>query len=74
MTNSKSVTIKDLMQEINILKVKVEEVDSLKKRLEDLEIKFNSEKAKNENVMSIKTLEKKVQCKKCQKAFHSEED
>ena len=37
-------------------------------------MKFNSEKAKNENVMSIKTLEKKVQCKKCQKAFHSEED
>ena len=62
------------MQEINILKVKAEEVDSLKKRLEDLEMKFNSEKAKNENVMSIKTLEKKVQCKKCQKAFHSEED
>ena len=73
MTNSKRVTIKDVMEEINKLKVKAEEVDSLKKRLEDLETKY-SEKAKDTNVMSIKKLEKKIQCKKCRKAFHSEED
>ena len=68
MTNSEKVTIKDVMEEINKLKVKAEEVDSLKKRLEDLETKY-SEKAKDTNVMSIKKLEKKSNAKNVGKPF-----
>ena len=40
MTKSKRVTIKDLMEEIEKLKVKSQEVDSLRKRIADLEKDF----------------------------------
>ena len=39
MTNSKRVTIKDLMEEIERLKVKNQELDSLKKKEAELEKK-----------------------------------
>ena len=69
MTNSKRITIKDLMEEIKKLELKTEIVDTLKKRINDLEKEVESLKNKNEFQSSNKTPEKRVLCSKCDKTF-----
>ena len=74
MTKSKRVTIKDLMEEIEKLKVKSQEVDSLRKRIADLEKDFYNLKSKNGYEFTEITPEEKVECKKCDKMFTSVND
>merc|ERR1712243_136296 len=74
MPNSKRVTIKDLMEEIEILKIKNQEVDILKKKIADLEKEFQSIKTKNE-YQSAETISRgKVPCTKCDKMFCTTND
>ena len=74
MTKSKRVTIKDLMEEIEKLKVKSQEVDSLRKRIADLEKDFYNLKSKNGYEFTEITPEKKVECRKCDKMFTTVND
>ena len=74
MTNSKKITIKDLMEEIKKLELKTEIVDTLKKRIDDLEKEVHSLKNKNEFQSANKTPEKRVQCSKCDKTFSTIND
>ena len=69
MTNSKRMTIKDLMVEIEKLKAETQEVESLRKRIIELEKNVQSLKSQNEYQSGQKTPEKIVSCKKCVKTF-----
>ena len=69
MTNSKRMTIKDLMEEIKKLELKIEIFDTLKKRIDDLEKEVHFLKNKNESQSANKTPEKGVLCSKCDKTF-----
>ena len=69
MPNSKRVTIKDLIEEIEKLKIKTQEVDILKKKIADLEKELQSIKNKNE-YQSAETISRgKFPCIKCDKMF-----
>ena len=74
MPNSKRVTIKDLMEEIEKLKIKNQEVDILKKKIADLEKEFQSIKTKNEYQSDETISREKVPCIKCDKMFCTTND
>ena len=74
MTNTKRITIKDLMEKIKELELKIENFDTLKKRIDDLEKEVHSLKNKNEFQSADKTTEKRFLCSKCDKTFSTIND
>ena len=74
MTNSKRLTIKDVMEEIEKLRVKSLEVDNLKKRITDLENELISFKNKTRDESPEKMSQKIVLCKKCNETFKTVKD
>ena len=67
MKNTKRVTIKDLMEEIENLKVITQEVEILKKRIVDLEKDFNALKTKNGCQSTEDSYKQIFPCRKCDK-------
>ena len=65
-------TIKDLMEEVKEMEEKVEEIDSLRKRIVDFETKLAS--LTNPKAVEICSEVKRKQCKKCTKSFVSKAD
>ena len=60
MSGTKKPALKDLLEEIKIIKHKIEEVDSLKKRIVELEHELQSLKSSNEVEIVYKAA--KIQC------------
>ena len=74
MTNAKRVTTKDLMKEIENLKLKVMEVDNLKRKIAVLEKCLQTLKNGNGFKVANEPSEKDVQCTKCDKMFCTVDD
>ena len=74
MKNTKKLRIKDLMEEIENLKTKVGEIDSLNNRIKCLEENLHTLINEKKHQLSGKIAEKNVQCYKCDKAFWKLED
>ena len=67
MTGTKKPTVKDLFEEIKVMKQKMEEVYSLKERIVDLECQLKSLKSPKE--VEIVSKAAKINCQKCKKYF-----
>ena len=74
MTNSKRMTIKDLMEEIKKLELKIEFFDTLKKRIDDLKKEVHSLKNKKESQSANEIPEKRFLCSKCDKTYSTKND
>ena len=62
------------MEKIKELEFKIENFDTLKKRIDDLEKEVHSLKNKNEFQSADKTTEKRFLCSKCDKTFSTIND
>ena len=74
MKNSKRVSIKDVMEEIEYWKVKTQEVEILKKRIADLEKEVSALKTKNGYQSAENSSKQIFQCRKCDETFFSVND